>query len=399
MAEEAPQPISLPDPPTDGITGLSFLGATTLLASTSWDGSVRIHDIGSEQQLGKDAKLQVSHSHKVGPLLSLACREDDGSGVAASSNASSSSNHVLYTGALDGSVHAFDVASNTLTKVGQHKAPETNDKNSATAAACSSVALLPPLVVTAGWDRHLYVWDVRQDNSAQAAVSVDLPGKAFCMDVDPLHSRVAIGCSGRQTCLVDVRRPDQTVTAELGLQGESSQKHQTRCLRFFPDGQRIAVGSVEGRVAVEWVDGRPLENGQGMPKEYAFKCHRRNDLVFPVNAIEFHPKYGTFATGGGDGTVGELRFCVLHVDVSTDYPCNHFSHFSEIVTWDGFNRKRLTALPAFATSVAALAFNHDGSVLAMASSYTFEEGERDHPRDEIFVRRMLDTDCQPKTKS
>ena len=69
------------------------------------------------------------------------------------------------------------------------------------------------------------------------------------------------------------------------------------------------------------------------------------------------------------------------------------------VTWDGFNRKRLTALPAFGTSVAALAFNHDGSALAMAISYTFEEGERDHPRDEILVRRMLDSDCQPKTKS
>lgn len=69
------------------------------------------------------------------------------------------------------------------------------------------------------------------------------------------------------------------------------------------------------------------------------------------------------------------------------------------VTWDGFNRKRLTALPAFGTSVAALAFNHDGTTLAMASSYTFEEGERDHPRDEIFIRRMLDSDCQPKTQS
>ena len=68
------------------------------------------------------------------------------------------------------------------------------------------------------------------------------------------------------------------------------------------------------------------------------------------------------------------------------------------VTWDGFHRKRLTALPAFGTSVAALAFSHDGSALAMASSYTFEEGERDHPRDEIFVRRMLDSDCQPKSK-
>ena len=307
MTDEVPQPIALPDPPTDGITGLQYLGTSNLLASSSWDGCLRIHDTGDIHSNGggtsNAAKMQVSQSHSVGPLLSLACVEEGDTG-----------GNIIYTGALDGSVHSFDVASNAVVKIGQHKAAATDggtSKNPATASACSSVALLPPLVVTAGWDRHLYVWDARQDNSHKAAVTMDLPGKAFSMDVDTLHSRVAVGCSGRQTCLVDVRRPDQTVETELSVQGESSQKHQTRCLRFFPDGQRIAVGSVEGRVAVEWVDGRPLESNTTMPKEYAFKCHRRGDLVFPVNCIEFHPKYGTFATGGGDGTVGRYRCDVI----------------------------------------------------------------------------------------
>jgi cell cycle arrest protein BUB3 len=185
------------------------------------------------------------------------------------------------------------------------------------------------------------------------------------------------------------------------------------------------MGSVEGRVAVEWVDGRPLDNNNTtMPKDYAFKCHRRNDLVFPVNCIEFHPVYGTFATGGGDGTVGTCKRTQRgrknngmpdgHV---VYFHCNFVPHTEThltgilflfatttttcylTVTWDGFNRKRLTALPAFGTSVAALAFSPDGTTLAMASSYTFEEGERDHPRDEIYVRRMLDSDCQPKKKT
>ena len=105
-------------------------------------------------------------------------------------------------------------------------------------------------------------------------------------------------------------------------------------------------------------------------KKYAFKCHRESTTVYPVNAIAFHPKYGTFATGGCDGTV---------------------------VTWDGLHKKKLASLPKFATSIAALAYNHDGSELAIASSYTFEEGERDHPRDEIFVRPILDSECRPKS--
>lgn len=43
-------------------------------------------------------------------------------------------------------------------------------------------------------------------------------------------------------------------------------------------------------------------NEQVQSRKYAFKCHRRSeagrDLVYPVNAIAFHPSFGTFATGG-----------------------------------------------------------------------------------------------------
>jgi cell cycle arrest protein BUB3 len=106
-------------------------------------------------------------------------------------------------------------------------------------------------------------------------------------------------------------------------------------------------------------------------KKYAFKCHRVNDTVYPVNAIAFHPVHGTFATGGADGTV---------------------------VTWDAANKKKLSAIAKLPTSVSALAFDADGSRLAMASSYTFEEGERDHPREEIYVRDVLDSEVRPKSK-
>lgn len=74
------------------------------------------------------------------------------------------------------------------------------------------------------------------------------------------------------------------------------------------------------------------------------------------------------------------------------------SLFSRIVLWDGLHKKKITSLPHFPTSIAALAFRSDGKELAIASSYTFEEGEREHPRDEIYVREMLDSECLPKTK-
>jgi cell cycle arrest protein BUB3 len=72
--------------------------------------------------------------------------------------------------------------------------------------------------------------------------------------------------------------------------------------------------------------------------------------------------------------------------------------FFFIVLWDGLNKKKLTTLPPFPTSISTLAFSPDGTELAIASSYTFEDGERAHPRDEIYVRKVLDHECRPKSK-
>lgn len=42
--------------------------------------------------------------------------------------------------------------------------------------------------------------------------------------------------------------------------------------------------------------------------------------------------------------------------------------------WDGKNKKRLWQSNPYPTGIAAMAFNHDGTRLAIASSYTFEQG-------------------------
>ena len=57
-------------------------------------------------------------------------------------------------------------------------------------------------------------------------------------------------------------------------------------------------------------------------------------------------------------------------------------------------------LPKFPSGIAAMAFNRDGSELAIASSYTFEEGERDGDdagKDEIYVKKMKDAEVRPKS--
>jgi cell cycle arrest protein BUB3 len=139
----------------------------------------------------------------------------------------------------------------------------------------------------------------------------------------------------------------------------------------MPNLEGFALGSIEGRVAIEYMEETPTALAQNK-KKYAFKCHRVDSTVYPVNAVAFHPRFGTFATGGCDGGV---------------------------VLWDARLKKRLVALPRLPTSVSALAFSKGedgGDLLAVAASYTFEEGEKDHPKDEIYVRRMLEHEVQSR---
>jgi cell cycle arrest protein BUB3 len=271
-----PEMRALIDPPTDGITGLCYLGSKPLLASTSWDGSVWVHDT-----TGRGA-VMLSHMMHAGPLLGLAVQKNDA--------------QYLYVGGMDGSVRSIDMETSKDTLLGRHESSNSHEK-----PACSCVASLGDhIVASSGWNKQLLLWDTRAPLSPVATVT--LPGKAFSIDVDPCTlDLVAVATSDRRFCFVDVRRNDQSIHAELVLDRESSLKYQTRCLRFSPDGGAIAVASIEGRAGVEYLEelGRDAKG-----KKYAFKCHRVGDLVYPVNTIEFHPIHGTFATGGCDGTVG-----------------------------------------------------------------------------------------------
>lgn len=66
---------------------------------------------------------------------------------------------------------------------------------------------------------------------------------------------------------------------------------------LVPSGQGYVLSSIEGRVAVEYLDPSP----EVQKKKYAFKCHRlkENNIehIYPVNAISFHNIHNTFATG------------------------------------------------------------------------------------------------------
>jgi cell cycle arrest protein BUB3 len=170
------------------------------------------------------------------------------------------------------------------------------------------------------------------------------PERVYRMDI--VGNKLVVGLAGRLVHIYDVRNMDAPIQVR-----ESSLKYMTRAIACMLDGQGYACASIEGRVSVEYFDPSP----EVQSKRYAFKCHRRPsptekdvDQVWSVNSLAFHPTYGTFASGGSDGTV-----CF----------------------WDHTAKKRLRQTPRYREAVSALAFDPTGTKLAVGIGYMWDEGE------------------------
>eukprot|EP00051_Salpingoeca_urceolata_P000937 m.37370 g.37370 ORF g.37370 m.37370 type:complete len:322 (-) comp11103_c0_seq2:1691-2656(-) len=248
-----------------------------------------------------------------------------------------------FCGGLDGSVRSMDFVGGKDEVIGNH------DEG----VRCAAYAQSQGLLVTGSWDKTVGVWDPR---SKQQTASLQQPDKVYAMAVS--GDRVIVGTAGRHVWVWDVRKTDAPEQRR-----ESSLKYQTRCITANPDGSGYVLSSIEGRVSVEYLDSSPEEQ----KKKFAFKCHRLKeegkDTIFPVNALAFHPTYRTFATGGGDGLVN---------------------------VWDPSRKKRLCQFHRYPTSISSLAFNATGNTLAISASYTYEEGEKDHPSDTVYIRGVTD---------
>lgn len=173
--------------------------------------------------------------------------------------------------------------------------------------------------------------------------------------------------------------PDAATAIQPWQKRESSLKFLTRAVSCMPNDAGYATSSIEGRVAVEWFE----DSTESQARKYAFKCHRQaapadengaggGDIVYPVNALAFHPSYGTFASGGGDGTVA---------------------------LWDAEAKRRMKQYQKFPESVAALAFSADGRHLAIGVSPGFETGMEDYSGEGkglVLIRELSDTEAKGK---
>lgn len=164
----------------------------------------------------------------------------------------------------------------------------------------SSSLCCADVLITGSWDQSLRFWDPR---SQTADVSTHaLPERVYNMDL--VHHTLVVAMASRLFHIYDVRNMSEPAQTR-----ESSLKFMTRSLACMADGQGAspvcvlsvflvstlharqgyAIGSVEGRIGVEYFD----PSSEAQEKKYAFKCHRQTmedvDHVWPVNALAFHP--------------------------------------------------------------------------------------------------------------
>lgn len=212
------------------------------------------------------------------------------------------------------------------------------------------------LVVTGGWDWKLKFWDTRSPNPVGV---LDMPERVYSLDVR--DNLLVVATSGRHIITYDVSGQPREHSRK-----ESPLKFQSRCVSVFPDGTGYAVGGIEGRVGIQYVQKVAGKDN------FAFKCHRQEANAYSVNAIAFQQQFGTFATVGSDGVVN---------------------------FWDKDNKQRLKGFNPITRTIPCCGFNAQGNLFAYASSYDWSKGcMHVQPGNEIFIHAVLEDEIKPKGK-
>ena len=232
------------------------------------------------------------------------------------------------------------------------------------------------MVISGGWDKDLKYWDPKQStpyilnkesycSELSPIFSLSLNERIYAMDLKfPL---LCVALANKKVVIFDVRNPNKAIKEMNTLL-----KHQLRCIACFPDQKGFAVGSVEGRCAIHYIN----EDLDRNMKNFAFKCHRKKQNVYGVNTLKFHDKLGTFGSGGGDGT---------------------------IYFWDKDEKQKLKEFKQMNLPITDIDFNYNGQLFAYSISYDWSKGiEYFQPKSQkpnIFIHKLQLNEIQPKNNN
>ncbi|KAJ1750315.1 RNA export factor gle2 [Coemansia sp. RSA 990] len=262
----------------------------------------------------------------------------------------------VVSGGADKEGQMIDLATGQTTQVAQHEAPIrcvrfVEAENSS------------PIIATAGWDKQLKYWDTRQQTPIG---TVNLPERAYAMDCN--NPLLVVATAERHVLVFDMANP--TTPFETI---ESPLKWQTRTVSCFTKKDGYAIGSIEGRVAIQYVDPKMKD------KNFSFRCHRDDSVpmkntVYSVNSISTHPVYNTIATASNDGS---------------------------FIIWDKDAKQRIKPYSKLGNPITTAAFNGDGKLYAYAFGYDWAQGYKGNVnsiKNTIMLHAVAEDDVKPKAK-
>ncbi|PSR83501.1 WD40-repeat-containing domain protein [Coniella lustricola] len=332
--------VAVNDLPTDSISNIAFnlnpADQKDFLAVASWDKKVRIYEVDSNsgQAAGRHA-----YDHN-GPVFGVHFFKDG--------------QRIVSAGA-DNQAKLCDLNSpGNIQVVAQHDKPIRSIR-------CVEING-QSVLVTGSWDKKIRFWDLRQSTPV---VEKEAPERVYSMDAR--DNMLVIATAERYVNVMDMRNP----SADYYKKHQSPLKWQTRVVSCFADASGYAIGSIEGRCAIQYVEEKDANSN------FSFKCHRDSAVnnvtnVYAVNDISFHPVHGTFSTAGSDGTF----------------------HF-----WDKDAKHRLKGYPNVGGPITATTFNKNGNIFAYAVSYDWSKGyQANNPQQPIklMLHPVQPDECKPR---
>ncbi|CAN6322533.1 unnamed protein product [Urochloa humidicola] len=241
----------------------------------------------------------------------------------------------------DGSVRRYDFGSSSHDTVGLHE----------DVVACIDYCHITGQIATSSLDKKLKLWDTKVRNFSPSG-TITFDSDVASLSICGTYISAAIA---RNVYFYDMRNLTGPVKAKF-----SPMAYRIRCLQASPEWNGYVAGSVDGVVTLNYLDG--ITNGN---MGYAFRCHpnSRNgkSTLVPINCIAIHPCKKTFVTGDDGGYA---------------------------IAWDAQSKKKLFELPSYLGSVASMAYNHSGQLLAVAPNYCLEADKM--VKHDIFIETVED---------
>jgi len=102
----------------------------------------------------------------------------------------------------------------------------------------------PNMLITGSWDKTVKFWDLRTPNPA---ATLECQERVYTMDT--INNMLVVGTADRYINIVNLTQPDKFYKTM-----QSPLKWQTRVVSCFIDASGFAIGSIEGRCAIQYVE-------------------------------------------------------------------------------------------------------------------------------------------------